>query len=177
MKELLQIARKSIASHLAGKDFQLSSELKSKFSDKKACFVTLTKNGALRGCIGSIQPRQELYKDVIENAENAAFNDPRFHPLQKNELSEIKIEISVLTIPKKIEFKDSNDIIKKLTKKEGVIIKKGWQSATYLPQVWEQIHDKNDFLSSLCIKAGLSSSAWKEKGIEVYFYYVEAVEE
>ena len=113
---------------------------------------------------------------MIDNAHNAAFQDPRFSPLEKSELEKIKIEISVLSIPKKMIFKDSNDLLNKLTKKEGVIIKKGFYSATYLPQVWKEVNGKEEFLSSLCVKAGLNEDAWKDK-IEVFTYHVEIVKE
>lgn len=176
MKELLKLARNAIESYFSKKELKVSPEIIKKYSEKKACFVTLTKNNQLRGCIGSLQPRQELYKDVIDNARNAAFQDPRFSPMEKSELDKIKIEISVLSIPKKLEFKDDKDLLKKLTKKEGVIIKKEFYSATYLPQVWKELKDKEEFLSSLCMKAGLSEDAWKEK-IEVFTYSVEIVKE
>ncbi|MBS3155550.1 AmmeMemoRadiSam system protein A [Candidatus Woesearchaeota archaeon] len=176
MKELLKLARETIESYFSRKELKISDEIKKKYSDKKACFVTLTKNNQLRGCIGSLQPKQELYKDVIDNAHNAAFQDPRFSPLEKSELEKIKIEISVLSIPKKMIFKDSNDLLNKLTKKEGVIIKKGFYSATYLPQVWKEVNGKEEFLSSLCVKAGLNEDAWKDK-IEVFTYHVEIVKE
>ncbi len=177
MKTLLNLARKTLEAHFQGKEVEVSKSIKKKFSEKKACFVTLTKNEELRGCIGSIYPRQALYKDIIENTLNAAFSDPRFPQLGKEELNEIKIEISVLTIPEKLEFKNREDLLKKLTKKEGLIIKKGFYSATYLPQVWRQMPDKQEFLSTLCMKAGLNCNAWREKGIEVFAYKVEAVEE
>jgi len=176
MKELLKLAREAIKNELEGKELEVSQEIKKKYSKKQACFVTLTINGNLRGCIGSLEPRQELWKDVVENAKNAAFSDPRFNSLEKSELSKIKIEISVLTIPKKIEYKDSEDLLKKI-KGKGVIIKKGWNQATYLPQVWEDLPNSEKFISSLCQKAGLSGDSWKNSELEVSLYEAEKVSE
>ena len=176
MKELLDLARETLEAYFKGKQLEISEDIKKNFSEKKACFVTLTENKELRGCVGSLYPRQELWKDVVDNTINAAFNDSRFPELIFEELKKIKIEISILSTPEKISFTNSKELKKKISGK-GVIIKKDWNSATYLPQVWEEIPDKEEFLSSLCEKAGLSSSAWKEKDLEVWIYDVKKVEE
>jgi len=176
MKELLDLARETLEAYFKGKQLEISEDIKKNFSEKKACFVTLTENKELRGCVGSLYPRQELWKDVVDNTINAAFNDSRFPELILEELKKIKIEISILSTPEKISFTNSKELKKKISGK-GVIIKKDWNSATYLPQVWEEIPDKEEFLSSLCEKAGLSSSAWKEKDLEVWIYDVKKVEE
>lgn len=175
MKELLKLARETLEVHFDKKELSVSSEIKKKYSKKQACFVTLTLDDELRGCIGSIYSRQELWRDVVENTLNAAFNDYRFPSLDKSELDKIKIEVSVLTVPQKISFKDEEDLKRKI-KGKGVILKKGLNSATYLPQVWEDLPDEEEFLSSLCQKAGLKRSAWKEN-VEVFVYEVEKVKE
>lgn len=176
MKELLKLARESIKTEFGKSKLKVSEKIKKKFSERRACFVTLTINGDLRGCIGSLEARQELWKDVVENARKAAFSDPRFTQLTEDELSKIKIEISVLSIPKKIEYKNEEELKKKILKK-GVVIKKGFYQATYLPQVWEQLHDFEDFIGSLCEKAGLSTDAWKSLELEVWTYSVQAIKE
>jgi len=176
MRDLLKLARASIKAELGGKELKVSGGIKKKYSKKKACFVTLTLNGELRGCIGSLEPRQELWEDVIENSRNAAFSDPRFNALAEEELKKVKIEISVLTIPEKKEYKDSADLLRKI-KGKGVIIKKGWNQATYLPQVWEELEDEKEFIGSLCMKAGLSRELWKTEKLEVWLYEVEKVTE
>jgi AmmeMemoRadiSam system protein A len=176
MKELLKLARKNLEAHFRGKELKISEDIKKKFSEEKACFVTITLGGELRGCVGSLYPRQELWKDVVENSINAAFNDSRFPELTSKELKKIKIEISVLSIPKKIAFNSFEELKKKITGK-GVILKQGFSSATYLPQVWEEISDEEEFLSSLCLKAGLRRNAWREKELEVLVYDVKKVEE
>ena len=122
-----------------------------------ACFVTLEKFGQLRGCIGSIIAHQPLLTDLIQHAKDAAFNDYRFNPVTENELKDIKVSISILTEPRKIEFKDEEDLLNKMVSNvDGIIIKDKQYQAVYLPVVWEQLPDKRDFLNSLKIKAGLS---------------------
>ena len=175
-KDLLELSRKVIQCYFKNKEVEVSDKIKNKYSEKQACFVTLTKNGILRGCVGSLYAHQPLYKDVIDNSINAAFRDYRFTPLNESELSSIKIEISVLSVAKKLSFSSSNELLKKLNYSMGVILKKDSRQATYLPQVWEQLPDKIEFLSSLCLKAGLAPDSWKNE-IEVYTYSVEKVKE
>jgi AmmeMemoRadiSam system protein A len=175
MKSLLFLARDALTNYLEGKEVKLSDEVKKKYSNKQACFVTLTKKGNLRGCIGSLYPRQELWKDVVENSISAGFRDTRFLPLEEGELSKIKIEISILSIPKKLEFKSPEDLLKKLNSKYGVILQKKINSATFLPQVWEQIPSKQFFLEQLSLKAGLSRDSWKTA--EIWVYEVEKIKE
>jgi len=144
--------------------------------EKRACFVTLTLEGNLRGCIGHIEPIQQLYLDIIENAISAAFEDPRFNPLSKNEFKNVKLEVSVLTVPLKLNFFDSQDLLNKLRPKiDGVIIRRGHYGATYLPQVWEDLKNKEEFLSSLCQKAGLPAEDWQKSGLEVMTYQAEVI--
>ncbi len=175
MKELLKLAREAIEKKLDGKEVRIKEDIKKKYSEKKASFVTLTEKGELRGCIGSLYPRHELYKDVIENAIHAAFDDYRFSQLKKSELSDIKIEISVLSIPEEINFKNEKELLQKIDKKMGIILKNGFNSSTFLPQVWEEISDKTEFLEHLSRKAGLDRDAWKKS--KIYFYRVESIKE
>ena len=173
---LLKLARQTLEAHFKGEEVEVTEDIKKKYAEEQACFVTLTKNGELRGCVGSLYPRQELWKDIVENAINAAFNDNRFPELTSEELKKVKIEVSVLSIPKKINFASPGELKKKITGK-GVIIKKGFASATYLPQVWEEIKEQEEFLSSLCTKAGISSCTWKDPGLEVWVYGVKKIKE
>lgn len=175
-KELLELARESIKLSFHNKKPEVNEKLRNKFSEKKACFVTLTLKGELRGCIGSIYARQELWKDVIENAIHAAFDDPRFPPLKEQDFDKIKIEISILSIPRKISYITEQELEKKI-KNKGVIIKKSFYSATYLPQVWDEIPDFMEFIGSLCEKAGLSPDAWKRLDLEVFIYDAKKVSE
>lgn len=173
---MLELARAAIKSFLkTGKPLKADPEKIDPALKNIGCvFVTLTINGQLRGCIGHLSATKALYKDIIENAAAAAFDDPRFEPLDPSELDLIRIEISVLSAPHNLEYKDASDLLKKLTPlKDGVILSKGYYKATYLPQVWEDLKDKEDFLSSLCMKAGLDPLAWKNDHLKVELYGAE----
>jgi AmmeMemoRadiSam system protein A len=179
-KRLLAVARKTIGEALSQKKEKepLDPLDSPKFSEKRGTFVTLTIDGCLRGCIGHILPQESLVNGVRINAINAAFRDPRFRPLSKNEFDKIKIEISVLTAPKALSYSDANDLFMKLRPGiDGVIVKKGYHQATFLPQVWEQLPDKNSFLTHLCLKAGLDGDIWKNEKLDVSVYQVQAFEE
>jgi len=175
MKELLNLSRDTIVKYLKGEEIEVSEEVKKKYSKKQACFVTFTKKEVLRGCIGSLYARQELWKDVVENSINAGFKDIRFPPLRQEELNKIKIEISILTVPKKLEFRNPDELLKKINSNQGVILQNGMKSATFLPQVWGQIPDKQDFLEHLSLKAGLEEAAWKTA--DIWVYEVEKISE
>jgi hypothetical protein len=141
--------------------------------EKRGCFVTLQKRGVLRGCIGTIEPITPLIDCVERNARNAAFHDPRFPSVTAEELPELHIEISVLTVPEPLVYRDPEDLKNKLVPgHHGVILSQGWHSATFLPQVWEQLPDKTAFLTHLCQKAGLAGKAWREKETRIEVYTV-----
>jgi len=161
-KQLLTLARGTISYALQNKRVPQASELGVTVSDAmsspRAAFVTLTKNGRLRGCIGDIFPQRPLYKSVILNAINASLNDRRFTPVTEAECKDIKIEISALTSPQPI---DSYNKIRIGT--DGVVLNKDGHSAVFLPQVApEQGWDLNQMLTQLSLKAGLPPDAWKE---------------
>ena len=148
------------------------------FNRKAATFVTLEINGQLRGCIGSLIATRSLADDVRQNAENAAFHDPRFSPVTLDEMNRIQIEVSVLTPPTPLTYTDSDDLIAKLHPRvDGVIIQKGMASATFLPQVWDQLPRPADFLTHLCLKAGLDGYAWREPLLKVSTYQVQYFKE
>lgn len=177
---LLSVARQTIERQLFSlKDQgQADSQLSPRFSERRGTFVTLTIDGGLRGCIGHIIPQESLIEGIRINALNAAFRDPRFRPLSKKEWEKVKIEISILTDPKPLSYTDADDLLNRLRPGiDGVIIKKGFNQATFLPQVWEQLPDKKEFLTHLCLKAGLDMDAWKRENLEVSTYQVQAFEE
>lgn len=175
---LIKLARKTIAGHLGivpdgvgDLDAALKDEA---FSDKRGTFVTLTIHNQLRGCIGNLSSDKSIREGVRDNAVNAAFGDPRFPALSKKELDAVDIEISLLTEPRALEFSDAEDLLAKLRPGiDGVIIRKAGRSATFLPQVWDQLPDKKMFLSHLCSKAGLHMDAWRNPGLEVQVYQVQ----
>ena len=145
------------------------------FSDKRGVFVTLKKNNELRGCIGLIEPVTELSEVIKEMALSAAFNDSRFSPVEKDELKNIDIEISVLTPPQKISNPEKEIILGR----HGVIIKQGSHSGVFLPQVaTETGWDLETFMAELCTqKAGLSSDCWKNGSVDIYTFEAQVFEE
>jgi AmmeMemoRadiSam system protein A len=148
------------------------------FQEHRATFVTLHKNGELRGCIGSLSAVEPLAESVRHNAGLAAFRDPRFKPLSKEELDQVDIEVSILTEPSPLDYRDAKDLISKLRPKvDGIILRKGHHSATFLPQVWDQLPNSADFLSHLCRKAGLPADEWQRSHLEISTYQVEYFEE
>ncbi len=173
--KLTDIARKTLEEYFKGKTFIPDDHTKTIYNQKQACFVTLTIHGNLRGCIGSLTPQRELWKDVQNNAINAAIHDFRFSRLSKEELGEVKIEVSVLSLPKKINFVNEKDLLMRVSPGKGFILKKGTSSATFLPQVWEQIKDKVEFLEQLSLKAGLNRNSWRTG--ELWSYTVNSEKE
>lgn len=143
-----------------------------------ATFVTLTANRRLRGCIGALDPYQPLAEDVREHAVRAAMNDFRFHPVQPDELSEISIEISLLSTPHPLDYENPSQLLEKLRPgADGVVIQDGARRATFLPQVWEKIHQPSEFLNQLCQKLGSPPDLWRRKHLDVFIYQVDEFRE
>lgn len=142
--------------------------------NKGAAFVTLNKDGKLRGCMGSVVPTQGIARNIAENAYAAAMEDSRFTPLQPDELAETSVTISLLTGFEPIIYKNEADLLTKLVPgTDGVVIRSGSRQAVFLPSVWKEIPDKQEFLNNLKFKAGMNPSYWSNK-IKVYrFYTVE----
>ena len=123
-----------------------------------AAFVTLNRHGALRGCIGSLEPHRPLLEDVAMNAWAAAFQDPRFPQLNDLEFNEVDLHISILGPPQPLEFSDEQDLIAQLRPGiDGLIIRQGDRQATFLPAVWESLPEARDFLQQLKLKAGIAA--------------------
>lgn len=143
-----------------------------------ASFVTLTLGGELRGCIGTLEPSQPLAEDVREHAIAAALEDYRFPHVRESELQDIHIEISRLTEPVPLEYTTPEDLLNKLQPGlDGVVIKDGWKRATFLPQVWEKVSGKEEFLGQLCYKMGVARDLWRRKHLDVLIYRVEEFHE
>lgn len=172
---LLELARKTITCKLQEKEI-IVKDIPSELKDLGSCFVTLTLKGNLRGCIGHLEAFEPLYKNVMNNAVNAALYDNRFSPLTKEELEHIKIEISVLKKPEKLHYVNKEDLLEQLTTNLGVILKKDFKQATFLPQVWQMFSTKEEFLESLSLKAGLHKDAWQDNP-EIYVYEVQKFSE
>ncbi|HGY10061.1 MAG TPA: AmmeMemoRadiSam system protein A [Oceanithermus profundus] len=138
-----------------------------------ASFVTLTQDGRLRGCIGSLEPRRPLAEDTHQNALAAAFRDPRFPPLAAHEWPRTDVEVSVLSPPEPLFYEDLNELVQKLTPEMGLVLEHPRGRATYLPQVWEQLPDPELFLASLAQKAGLSPAVYTDRATRLLHYKVD----
>ena len=142
-----------------------------------AAFVTLTQQGALRGCIGSLTAYRSLREDVAANAVNAAVRDPRFPALTADELPDTHIEVSVLSAPEPYPFTDRADALSRLRPGvDGLTLEYGSHRGTFLPQVWDSLSKPDDFLANLVRKAGLPAGWWDD-GARLSRYTVKAFEE
>lgn len=159
--ELLAIARESIGEALGRR---AAPRRKASWLERSAAsFVTLTRDGSLRGCVGSVRAYRSLYVDVRENAKAAAFADSRFRPLAVSELDLVRIEVSLLSPPEPLAAADEEEALERLRPHvDGVIFEAGRQRSTFLPQVWEQLPDPREFLAHLKAKAGLPFDFWSE---------------
>jgi AmmeMemoRadiSam system protein A len=181
---LVKLARQTLSQQLAKQIPQdeidsLNTALSDpSFNSSCGTFVTLTIDGQLRGCIGNLTSDEPLASGVRRNAINAAFHDPRFSPLSPSELDCVSIEVSILTEPCPLYYREASDLLKKLRPNiDGVILRKDLASATFLPQVWEQLPQPKDFLTHLCLKAGLAADAWQHSRLDVSTYQVQYFEE
>ncbi|MFH2066804.1 MAG: AmmeMemoRadiSam system protein A [Pseudomonadota bacterium] len=149
-----------------------------RLQEKQGTFVTLNQKGQLRGCIGTLAATESIVDGVKRNALNAALHDHRFSPISPEEMDSIDIEVSILTDPAPVEYTDGADLLSKLRPgTDGVIIRQGAARATFLPQVWDQLSGPEEFLTHLCLKAGLAGEAWQTSRIEVLIYQVQYFEE
>lgn len=172
---LTSLARHSIAKRLG----QTSPEppIADWLAAPGASFVTLTKLGQLRGCIGSLVAWRALGDDVVGNAVAAAFDDPRFMPLGVDELANISIEVSVLSQPLPMTFTSRADALAQLRPGlDGVILTEGRRRATFLPQVWDELPQPAIFVEHLLRKAGLPPNHWSDT-VELSRYSVDAFAE
>lgn len=179
-RALLDMARGAIAERLDAeppREVPPDAETAEALARPGAVFVTLAIGGELRGCIGSLQAHRPLGRDCRSNAVAAAFEDPRFPPLSRRELSDTRVEVSVLSPPRPFPCSDEADARARLVAgKHGVILSFRGHRATFLPQVWEQLPDPSSFLAALKRKAGLPANFW-DPGVELEVYEVEHVEE
>ena len=172
-KTLIDIAKSTIESRITGKsipEFRVNTET---LKENRGAFVTLKKHGHLRGCIGYIEAKKPLYKTVEQMAISAAFNDPRFPPLKRDEFNHVTIEISVLSPLK--EIKDINEIEVGV---HGIYIVKGFHSGLLLPQVAREYKwDRMTFLEETCHKADLHPGAWRDKDTTIYIFSADIIDQ
>jgi hypothetical protein len=158
---LLALARKTIAARLQGRRESPPCDLTPLLQAPGACFVSLKKHGNLRGCIGSLAAWRPLGEDIADNAEKAAFHDPRFSPLTPNEWNDVEISLSILTPSEPMTFTDEADLLAQLRPRiDGLVIEDGGHRAVFLPIVWEMLPEPTEFLQQLKRKAGLSATHW-----------------
>lgn len=173
-KDLLKIAQTSIEeAALRNKHFSPNREdYANPLFNKGAAFVTLEKNNELRGCIGTLFANQAVAYDVAQNSYAAAMEDNRFSPLKPEELKEIKISISLLSGFEPIEYSNEQNLLSQLVQGvDGLVIRDGNRQGLFLPSVWSQMKDKQEFLNNLKLKAGMSPSFWSNR-IKAYRFRV-----
>jgi len=176
---LLKIAKDAILSEFDGRKIDREALIRRypELLKKGAVFVTIKERGALRGCIGSLIAHRPLIDDLIENAKSAAFRDPRFPPLRRDEVDKINLEISILSPYKEVKYKNIEDLKRKIRPGvDGVVLKLNGYQATFLPQVWEELPTFEEFFAHLCLKAGINPKGCLEAHPQIYTYQVEKVE-
>jgi AmmeMemoRadiSam system protein A len=177
---LLELARQALEDGVHGRLLEKLSleELSPILREPGASFVTLTKKGELRGCVGTLEAYQPLAEDVREHAVAAALQDYRFSPVAPEEVAVLKIEISRLTPPRLLEYEEPDELLARLRPGiDGVILREGIRRATFLPQVWHKIPDPNRFLGHLCQKMGVDENYWRNNSVNIYTYQVEEFHE
>ena len=169
-KILLPIARAAISRVLNVP--HAADETAPWLAEHGACFVTLTQNGELRGCIGTLQAHRPLLADVKSNAVAAAMHDPRFMPLSVEELDITTVEISLLSPTTAMNVRDEADALAQIRPNvDGIVFEYGHYRSTFLPQVWEQLPQPRQFMAHLRRKAGLPEDFWEE-GVKLSRYTV-----
>lgn len=174
-QHLHDIAYRSIQHGLShGKPLPVDLEkLDAALQTRRATFVTLHKHGELRGCIGMLEAVRPMAEDVAHNAFAAAFSDPRFPPLQENELQHLTIHISILATPEPMQFDSEAELIAQLRPGiDGLIMEEDRHRGTFLPSVWTSLPERKDFLNHLKMKSGLPENYWSDS-IQVQRYTVE----
>lgn len=176
-KFLLELARESLREFTrSGRQPNVEeSQITPALRECRGCFVTLRRHDELRGCIGCITTELPLYAAVMNNACGAAFRDTRFAPVEGDEITELEIEISVLSEPAPLAFGSPQEMLTKLQPGvDGVVLKADGRTVTFLPQVWEKIPDPVQFMDELARKALLPPAAWRGPGVTVLTYEVES---
>ena len=181
-REALSLAKTSILEEFWKANLDWYFPKNERLKELGAAFVTLkkddgTEHWSLRGCIGSLVAVRPLYEDIIINAKNAAFSDPRFPPLQENETENLIIEISVLTQPQEVEFKNIEELLSYLNEKKSWLIIQLWiKQATFLPSVWEELPNPDQFLLHLIYKAWLTPEEFVSNFDKVKIFVYSSIE-
>jgi uncharacterized protein len=176
-QQLLALAKSSIQHGLrTGKPLKINvTDYPAELREPRATFVTLHKNHELRGCIGVLEAIRPLAEDIAENAFSAAFKDSRFPALAADEFKDLEIHLSILSPAEPVEFSSEQDLLAQLKPGiDGLILQEGQRRGTFLPSVWEQLPEPQQFLRHLKHKAGLSPDYWSGK-IRIYRYRTETI--
>lgn len=179
-KFLLKIAREAIENYLKNREvINVPENIPPLFREKMGVFVTIHKKGDLRGCIGYPEPIKPLINAVIDSAISAATEDPRFPPMQPDELKVVDLELSVLTPPQKVVVERPVEYLEKIkVGVDGLIMQKGYNRGLLLPQVpVEWGWDVEEFLINTCLKSGLQPDCWYDEDVEVYKFQAEIFQE
>jgi AmmeMemoRadiSam system protein A len=174
---LLKIAREAIAYGLDhGREMAVrEQDYPDPLREHRASFVTLKLTGDLQGCIGSLEAYRPLVKDVANNAYAAAFSDPRFKPLTRDQFAWLEISVSVLSVSEEMDFTGESDLLQQIRPGiDGLILQEGSRRGTFLPSVWESLQDKSQFLEHLKLKAGLPGDHWSDR-IRVFRYTTQSI--
>jgi len=170
---LFRVARESIRAHLKGKSAPLPQATSPQLAEPRGVFVTLNRRGRLRGCIGYLEAVKPLLAAVQEMAVAAAFGDPRFPPLQEDELADLEIEISVLSPFQRIAKVDEIQV-----GRHGLYLEQGTSRGLLLPQVaTEYGWDRPTFLKQTCVKAGLPPNAWEDPTTRIFIFRADILHE
>ena len=179
-KRLVKLAREAISAYISKKGLKVKEELKREFSVLSGAFVTIEKDGLLRGCIGVANAVYPLYQAVSDSAASAAFSDPRFPPLGREEIDKITISVSVLTNPALINVRNPEDYLNKIEiGRDGLMVKGVFNSGLLLPIVAvEQNWNALTFLEQTCLKAGMPADTWRDfNACRVYKFQTDVFSE
>ncbi len=172
-KTLIAIAREAIQHCVKNQPYHCQPREEKALNKRSGCFVTIKKNGQLRGCIGNFQGREPLFKDVVSMAVASATQDPRFSPMSCDELDHFNLEITVLSPLKKIEYISVIEI-----GEHGIYIEKNFHRGVLLPQVaTDHGWDRETFLNQTCAKAGLPTDAWRSPDADIYIFTGQIISE
>jgi len=175
---LLKIARQSVESVFSKLPYNLDLKTQKQFSERAGVFVTLYKGRDLRGCIGFVEPVYSIGEAVIEAARSAAFRDPRFMPVAKDELKQIRFEVSILTVPEEISVADAGGLKQIRIGKDGLMVRLGMNSGLLLPSVAvEHKWSAEQFIMHACEKSGLPPEAWSDPACHVYKFQAQVFRE
>ncbi len=178
MTDLIRLGRRAVISVFSGEDLEVEDSLKERFSQKRGVFVTLLTfpERDLRGCVGIPYPLYPLWRGVIEASIGAAFRDPRFDPVRREDLDRIVWEVSLLTPPEEVPKDRIEEEVR--IGRDGLLVEKGRSRGLLLPQVpvrygW----DLEEFLRNTCLKAGLGPDCWRGEDVKIYRFQTEVHEE